>query len=50
MHRTLWVVIPFNPKIERILRRQRRHMLQQEEEEVQHIEGIAIELLFEEEW
>ena len=50
MHRVLRVVAPFDSEIERTLRRQRRHTPQQEEEEIrQPIEGIAIQLPFEEE-
>ena len=49
MHRTLRMVAPYDLEIEKILRRQKRRTPQQEEEEVQHIEGIAIELPFEEE-
>ena len=48
MHRTLCMVASFDSEIERTLHRQKRRIPQQEEEEIQHIEGIAIELPFEE--
>ena len=50
MHRALCAVVPFDPEIKRTLRRQRRRTPQQEKEVIrQPIEGIAIELPFEEE-
>ena len=50
MHRALRVVAPFDPKIERTLRRQRRRTPQQREEKIrQPIEEIAVERPFEKE-
>ncbi|XP_071905631.1 uncharacterized protein [Coffea arabica] len=50
MHRSNQEIAPFDPEIERTLRRQRRNTLHQEEQEVwQPIEDILIELPFEEE-
>ena len=49
MYRVLRVVAPFDSKIKRTLHKQRRHTPQQKEEKFQHIEGITIELPFEEE-
>nr|XP_027109803.1 uncharacterized protein LOC113729769 [Coffea arabica] len=50
MHRTHREVAPFDPEIERALRRQRRNTPHQEEQEIwQPIEEILIELPFEEE-
>ena len=44
MHQALRVVVPFDPEIERTIRRQRRSTLQVEGE-THHREEISIELL-----